>query len=82
MRNKPFVLLIAFTGLMATVFQLSRSLHTAAADIRAQPIDWVTISLANPPRPLPDPSLVTVVAQAADLAFVSSPIPENIYGDH
>lgn len=47
--NKLLVLLIAFTGLMATVFQVAK---TCAAHS-----DWVTIALPDPPRPLPDPPL-------------------------
>jgi hypothetical protein len=78
MKNKTVVLLIAFTGLIATVFQLARSVRSAAADIRAQPVEWVTVSLADPPAPLPDPSVVTV-PPVSDLALMSSPIPEHLH---
>jgi hypothetical protein len=77
MRNKPFVLLIAFTGLMATTYSMAKT-------CTPQPVDWVTISLADPPAPLPDPALVAVAALSpvSDLALVSSPIPEHLHGDH
>ena len=84
MKNKTVVLLIAFTGLIATVFQLARSVRSAAADIRAQPLEWVTVSLVDPPAPLPDPSVVTVAAlqPVSDLALMSSPIPEHLHVDY
>ncbi len=47
--NKLLVLLIAFTGLMATVYTMAR-FYTPR-------VDWVTVSLPDPPRPLPDPAL-------------------------
>jgi hypothetical protein len=76
MRNKPLVLLIAFTGLMATTY-LMATMCTPHAD-------WVTISLDPPPDPMPDPDLVTVAALSpvSDLALVSSPIPEHLHGNH
>ncbi len=72
MRNKPFILLIAFTGLMATTYLMAKT-YTP---------DWVTISLPDPPAPLPDPLEVTVIEPVSDLALVSSPIPEDLHGDH
>ena len=77
MRNKPCVLLIAFTGLMATTYSMAKT-------YTPQPVDWVTISLPNPPAPLPDPQEVTVAALSpvSELALVSSPIPEHLHGNH
>jgi hypothetical protein len=77
MRNKPFILLIAFTGLMGTVFSMAKT-YTPHAQ------EWVTISLDDPPAPLPDPLEVTVAALSpiSDLALVSSPIPEHLHVDY
>lgn len=59
--NKLLVLLIAFTGLMATVFQVVKTCTPHA--------DWVTISLPDPPRPLPDPAVTFAgLAPASGLA--------------
>jgi hypothetical protein len=67
MTNKPLALLIAFTGLMATTYLMATA-YTPHAD-------WVTISLPDPPAPLPDPIEVTVAGSPVSLALISSPIP-------
>ena len=50
--NKLFVLSLAFSGLMATTFQLARSVQSVTHAMRPE---MVTINLPDPPKPLADP---------------------------
>ncbi len=61
--NKLAVLLIAFTGLMAAVYSMAKA-------CAPQPIDWATISLPDPPKPLPDPTMTAAaLVPTSDLAL-------------
>ncbi len=67
--NKLLVLLIAFTGLMATVYTMAKS-YTPRAD-------WVTVSLPDPPRPLPAMTFAALAPTSGLAAQLDSTAKEN-----
>lgn len=50
MKNRLLIFLIAFLALMGAVYSM-------ASACMPQPAQWVTVSLPDPPKPLPDPAM-------------------------
>jgi hypothetical protein len=65
MNNKHLALLLTYAGLMTAVYSIANA-------YTPKPVEWVTVSLPNPPAPLPDPP-VTSAALSNPSTFADSP---------